>query len=145
MHTVVPGCEGGVPCIWIICAPKSSVDILQVTGSLLLQLLLWCMLVVWIISRRHSLTVNMLSIAQSACCVQSSGRLNVGTECSAGNVVESLDTKNSQPRNDCSGVQFHCEIQPMWNASTVTLKTPGVVVLDSMQVPDVVGLKAFII
>ena len=138
MQTVVPGCEGGVPCIWIICALKSPVDILQVTGSLLLQLLLWCLLVVWISSRR--LTVNMLSIVHSAWCVQSSGRLNV--ECSAGDAVASRDTKKSRPRNGCSGVQFHCEIQPMWNAPTVNLKTSGVVVLDITQVPDVVGLRA---
>ena len=50
----------------------------------------------------------------------------------------------SRPRVDHSGVSFHYELQTSWNApeSFVTLDSPGVVVLDTSVVPDVLGLRA---
>ena len=59
--------------------------------------------------------------------------------------MASGDTRDSRPENDCSGVHFRDKLQTSWNApmSFVDLESPCVVKLDTLVVPDVLGLKAF--
>ena len=45
---VVPSQGGGVECIWIVYTRQGSVEVLQVTGSLLLPFLLCCLIVVYL-------------------------------------------------------------------------------------------------
>ena len=47
-RTVVHGQGGWVTCIWIVYTRQGSVEVLQVTGSLLLQILLCCLVVVYV-------------------------------------------------------------------------------------------------
>ena len=50
---------------------------------------------------------------------------------------------DSQRGDDRSGVSFRVWVQVPWNTpeSVVTLDLAGVVVLDTLHVPDVLGLK----
>ena len=50
---------------------------------------------------------------------------------------------NSQPEADRKGIDFRVHVQTPWNApeAFVTLDSPGVFVLDSAHVPDVLGLR----
>ena len=52
---------------------------------------------------------------------------------------------DDQPTGDRSGVTFQCEICTSWNLPKiyVDLNSPGVVVLDTTVVPDVLGLHVF--
>ena len=58
-------------------------------------------------------------------------------------VVGTMASGDSLRRADRSGVSFRVHIQVPWNApeSLVTLDSPGVVVLDTSYVPDVLGLR----
>ena len=59
-------------------------------------------------------------------------------------VMASGDAGGSRPRVDRSGVSFRCELQTSWNSpeSYVNVESPGVVVLDTSVVPDVLVLRA---
>ena len=59
-------------------------------------------------------------------------------------IVGAMASGDCRPRADPSGVSFLDGIQVPWNApeSFVTLDSPGVVVLDTSHVPDVLGLRA---
>ena len=56
-------------------------------------------------------------------------------------IMASGDVGNSQSRGDRSGVRFRCEPETAWNVpeSYVTLDSPGVMMLDTAVVPDVLG------
>ena len=45
-------------CIWILYTGLGSVEVLQVTGSLVLRILLWCLVIVYFLSCGKSLTVS---------------------------------------------------------------------------------------
>ena len=55
------------------------------------------------------------------------------------------DGLSGLPSSDRSGVTFQYELRKSWNApkSFVDFDSPGVVVLDTTVVPDVLGLHAF--
>ena len=54
-----------------------------------------------------------------------------------------MATGSSQPEADRQGIDFQVHVQIPWNApeSFVTLDSPGVFVLDTACVPDVLGLR----
>ena len=58
-------------------------------------------------------------------------------------IVDAMASGDSQPGADLSGIDFRVHEQILWNApeSVVTLDSPGVVVLDTLCVPDVLGLR----
>ena len=60
-------------------------------------------------------------------------------------VMASGNVRNSQPAGDRSGKTFWCEMCTSWDPPKmyVDLTSPGVVVLDTTIVPDVVGLHAY--
>ena len=79
-----------------------------------------------------------------AVCQRSSNLLCTVTVYSTGGAMASGDAGGSQPRDDHNEVSFRCELQTSWNAlmSYVDLESPGLVVLDTSVVPDVLGLSA---
>ena len=56
--TVVLSYGGWVRCIWIMYTRRRSVEVLQVTGSLVLQILLWCLVLVCFCSCQTDMTVT---------------------------------------------------------------------------------------
>ena len=60
-------------------------------------------------------------------------------------VMASVDDRNSELAGDRSGETFWCEMCTSWDPpkTYVNLASPGVVILDTTIVPDVVGLHAF--
>ena len=58
-------------------------------------------------------------------------------------IVDTMASENSQPGADRKGIDFRVHVQIPWNApeSVGTLDSPGVVVLDTTCVPDVLGLR----
>ena len=58
-------------------------------------------------------------------------------------IVDAIASENSQPGADLRGIDFRVHVKIPWNApeSVVTLDSPGVFVLDTTCVPDVLGLK----
>ena len=136
-------------CIWIVYTPQGSVEILQVTVSLLLQIILCCLIVVYV---RLCLSFE----GKQTCCEKSlpgslrrlvyfvgSRRCTVTVYISNG-AMASGKGRGGRPRVDRSGVIFRYELQTSWNApvSFVTLDSPEVVALDTSVVPDVLGLRA---
>ena len=65
-HTVVLSRRGRVICIWIVYIRHGSVEVLQVTGSLVLRIILWCLVIVCFLSCSKSLTVTK-SLPGSLC------------------------------------------------------------------------------
>ena len=128
-------------CIWIMYTQQGSVDVLQVTGSLLLRILLWCLVVVCFLSCSKSLTVTKSSLGSLRRPVRSAGYrrsscwLCTVTVYITGGTMVSGDGGGSWPRVDRSGVSFRCELQTSWNAheSYMNLKLPGVVELDTCR------------
>ena len=65
--TVVLSHGGWVTCIWIVYTRQGSVEVLQLTGSLLLRIILWCLCVtVCFLSCSENLTVTK-SLPGSLC------------------------------------------------------------------------------
>ena len=67
-RTVMLSHEGVVIYIWIVYTRQGSVEVLQVTGSLLLQILLCCLIVMCFLSCCKSLTVTK-SLPGSSLCI----------------------------------------------------------------------------
>ena len=57
--------------------------------------------------------------------------------------VDAMATGNSQPKTDRKGIDFRVHVQIPWNApeAFVTLDSPGVFVLGTAYVQDVLGLR----
>ena len=140
-RTVVFNRKGGVVCVRIVYTQHESVEVLQVTGSLLLLVLVCCCIVLCYRSSCESLHVPGLcleSLIQFVCGV----RDNPGTV-PRDSIVGMMASGDSRPGADLSGVSFRVHIQVNWNVpeSVVALDSPGVVVLDISYVPDVLGLR----
>ena len=141
---------GWVTCIWIVYTRQGSVEVLQATGSLVLRIILWCLVIACFLSCRKSLTVtkslpgSLFRPVRSARYQRSSCWLCKVTVYITSGTMASGDTGGSRPGVDHSGVSFRCELQTSWNApkSYVNLESPGVVEIDTSVVPDVLGLRA---
>ena len=146
-RTVVISYGGWVRCIWIVYTRRISVEVLQVTGSLVLRILLWCLVIVCFRLRRMGLTVTKTLPVLSCWPVHSAGYnwLCMVTVYITGGTMASGDAGGRRPRDDRTGVSFRCELQTSWNTpkSYVDLESPGVVEFDTSVVPDVLGLRAF--
>ena len=139
------GCSGWVMCLWITCAYQRSVEVLLLTWSHVLLILLWCCLtdlcfcLLWTCqTARDCLTVLPCRIFD----ITVPGFvLSRYTFCA---VWWCLAT-SGQPAGDRSGVTFQCDIRTSWNPSKtyIDLNSPGVVVLDTTIVPDMFGLHDF--
>ena len=143
-RTVVFNRYGGVVYIRIVYTPWGSAKVLQVIGSLLLFVIhvVCCCIVLCYRSSGGVLRVPGLCPAlliQYVCCVQDNRRY-----CASGPSGGVMASGDSRPGGDRRGVSFRVRIQVPWNApeSVVTLDSPGVVVLDTSHVLDVLGLKA---
>ena len=57
--------------------------------------------------------------------------------------VDAMATGTSQPGADRKGIDFQVDVHIPWNATEafVTLNSPGVFVLDTARIPDVLGLR----
>ena len=60
VRTVVLSRRGWDICIWLVYTPQGSVAFLQVTGSVLLQIILCCLIVVCLLSCCKNLSVTNL-------------------------------------------------------------------------------------
>ena len=150
-HTTVSyfGCSGWVMCTGITCANLISVDVLLLTWTHVLLIILCCLTVLCFCLLRNCRTapdcVPVLpgQLDQSTRDFQRDcSRICAFTVCISCSVMASGD---DQPSGDRSGVTFQCEIRMSWNPpkTYVDLNSPGVVVLDTTVVPDVIGLHAF--
>ena len=159
MHTAVNclGYSGWRMCLWITWDYLRSVQVLLLTWAHVLLILLWCCLtelcfvLLWTCpTARDCLTVLPCQLSQTA----QDSRKNCAQICTftvyiSFSVMVSGDDRNSQPAGDRSDQKFWCEIRPRgthtWDPPKryTYLTSPGVVVLDTTVVPDVVGLHAF--
>ena len=116
--------NGGIRIICIVNTLRESVGVLRVTGSLLRYLQ---------VPRFH-----VDALKQIVCVV---GHINRTVP--QNYIVDEMASENSQPGADRKGIDFEVHVQIPWNApeSVVTLDSPGVVVLDTTCVPDVLGLR----
>ena len=109
-RTVVLSYGGWVKYIWIVYIRRRSVEVQQVTGSLVLRILLWCLAVVCFRSRRMGLTVTKLSPVSSCRPVHSAGYqwssswLCTVTVYITGGTMVSGDAGGSRPRDDCGPI-----------------------------------------
>ena len=117
-RTVMHSQGGWVACIWIVYTRQGSVEVLQVTGSLFLQILLCCLIVVY---------VCLCFEGKQTCCdsslpgslrqlVHSEGsiRCTVTVYISSGMMASGMD-RGGRPRIDRSGSSFRNELQTSWN------------------------------
>ena len=108
--------------------------VLQMTGSLLLQIILYCLIIIYFLSYYTNLTMTKSLPGSLRRIVHSVGnrRCTVTVYITSG-AMASGDAGGSRPRVDRSGVSFLCELQTSCNApeSYVTLESLGVVELDS--------------
>ena len=136
------GCSGWVMCTWITCANRRSVDVLLLTWSHVLLIILCCLCDLCFCLLRTCRTVpdcvpvlpsrldHSIRDFQRDCsriCT-----FTVYISCSA------MASGEDQTASDRSGITFQCEIRTSWNPPEiyVDLNSPGVV-------PDVLGLHAF--
>ena len=139
--TVMHSQEGWVTCIWIVYTRQGSVEVMQVTGSLLLQIILCCLIVAYV-------CLCLSFEGKQMCCdsllpgslrrlVHSEGSIpcTVTVYITSGAMV-SGKARGGRPRNDRSAVSFHNELQISWNApeSFLTLDSPEVVIWDTSVV-----------
>ena len=127
--------------IRIVYTQRGSVEVLQVTGSLLILVIFCCCIVLCYSSSGELLRVPGLCLElliQFVCCVQDNRR-TVPED----SIVGAMASGDSRPGGVRSGVSFRVRVQVPWNApeTVVALDSPGVVVLDSSHVPDVLGLR----
>ena len=57
--------------------------------------------------------------------------------------MDAMATGTSQPGADRKGIDFQVDVQIPWNApeAFVMLYSPGMFVLDTMRIPDILGLR----
>ena len=73
------------------------------------------------------------------------GRICAFTVCISNSVMASGDDHSDQAAGGLSGVTFQCELRTSWKPpkTYANLTSPGVVVLDTNVVPNVLGLSVF--
>ena len=141
--TVVFFQNGGMVYIWIVYTRRESVGVLQVTGSLLHVVLACRLAVLSDCSSCDCLHVPRFcadSLLQFVCVVG-----GVHRTVPQNYFVDVMATGNRQPEADRKGIDFRVNVQIPWNApeSFVTLDSPGVFVLDTACVSDVLGLTRY--
>ena len=100
---VVLSYGGWVRCIWIVYTRRRSVEVLQVTGSLVLRILLWCLGILCFHLRQTGLTVTktlLVSLCRPVHSVgyqRSSNRLCMVTVYITGGTMVSGDAGGSRP------------------------------------------------
>ena len=118
-----------------------QLGVLQVTGSLLLLVVVCCCIVLC-----YRLPCEFLHVPGSCCellikfvCGVKVNKRTVPAD----SIIGVMASSDSRAGADQNGVSFQVHVQVPWNAaeSVVTLDSPGVVVLDTSHVPDVLGLR----
>ena len=151
-RTAVTCCGGWVRCIWIMYAYRRSVEVLLLTGTLVLRILVCCLtgLCFRLLRTCHSVP-NLLTVLQCQL-DQSDGDPQrnyswfcTATVCISCGTMASGDGLRGQHKSDRSGVTFQYELRKSWNAPKcfVDLDSPGIVVLDITVVLDVLRLNAY--
>ena len=147
--TALHGQGSWVTCIWIVYTRQGSVEVLQVTRSLLLQILLYCLVVVYVrlyLSSKESRRVVKIMLPGSLrWLVHSVGsRRCIVTVSIISGAMASGKARGGRFRVDRGGVNFRYELETSWNAreSFLILDSPEVVVLDTSVIPDLLGLRA---
>ena len=135
-RTVVLNRRGGVMYVRIVYTQQGSVEVLQVTGSLLILIIVCCCIVLCLRSYCEYLHVRELlpdPLFQLVCLIDN-------TQHTSG----AMASGDSLPKADLCGISFRNQLLVPRNApeSIVTLDSLGVVVLDTSAVPDVIGLRA---
>ena len=137
-RTVVLNRRGGVMYVRIVCTHHGSVEVLQVTGSLLILIIVCCCIVLCLRSYCELLRGTELlhePLFQLVCLVD-----NYRHTVSVYRISGARSSKDSRPKADRSGISFWNNLQVPWNAPEsipeliVTLNSPGVVVLDTSAV-----------
>ena len=135
-------------CLWITWTYLRSVEVLLLTWAHVFLILLWCCLseLCFFLLWTYRIAQDYLTISQT---IQDYGK-NCAPVCTftvyiSCNVMASGDVRNSQPASDQSGQTFWCEMRTSWDPpkTYVDITSPGVVVLDTTVVPDMVGLHAY--
>ena len=135
-------CQGGeLTDFEIVYTRERSVDVLHASGSLLLQIILFCLAVLY---SRLDFRLNGKSLCRES---SFSGLFrrpvhSVNREWYTVTVYITM-AADAPPRGDHSGVRFRDVLQPTWNApeSFVTLTSPEVVTLYTSVIQDVLGLR----
>ena len=133
-------------CIWIVYTRLRSVEVLQVTGSLVLRILLWCLAIVC-----FSLALNGSDcdkvvawfVMHSAWYQRSSSWLCKVTVYITDGTMASVTLGVAGPEMTVVGSVFaaSCRHRGTRPSHTWTWESPGVVKLDTSVVRDVLGLR----
>ena len=142
-------CSGWVMCTWITCANRRSVDVLLLTWTHVLLIILFCLTDLYFRLWWTCWTVpDCVPILQGRLYQPARDSQRVVHRICTFTVYISycvMASGDVWPAGNRSGVAFECEFRTSWNPPKVyvNLNSPGVVVLDTNVVPDVIGLHAF--
>ena len=122
----------------IVYTQQGSVAVLQATGSLLILFLVYCCIVLCLRSYCELLPEPLFQLFQCVWLV-----ISATSTVTVYRISGAMASGDSRPKADQSGIHFRNQLHVPWNApeSIVTLDSPGVVMLDTSAVPDVIGYE----
>ena len=127
---------------------RKSVEVPQVTGSLLLRIIFCCLIVLYYrwyldLEGNPSCCEELLSGSLHRLVHSVKSRLCTVTVSITSAAMATGNDGDGRPKSDRSGVRFSNLLQTSWNApdSFVTLSSAEVVALDTSVVPDMLGLR----